>query len=604
MSAPRRRHPLERSRSRRGPVAAVVTAVAALAVGLVLVVRGGGSSATSPLSTAPAVTTAPGATGTTGAVTGPASTASTVSTAPVTNGPPVDGRAPFRPGAEANREIWRREFPLPAPTGRRVSVGTVAEANAAMATLAPGDELVLRDGTYDGEVVVSAAGRAGAPITVRSERPGGAVVVGAGSWILSGSHLVVRDLRFDGGRGGVQGVVVVTGRHVRVTGNRFDGVGYTADDTDTRSVIRVETDVESFVLVDDNVVTRPNTVFTYLSQATGRTVFSHNVITGPNGMGGRFGSYLVKSGSVRSTTPSYTVFQYNTVTDWGRAVPEAIDEKTPMATYLANDMPDVALYLRHGSGSRVIGNRLAALFVDGADHRIEGNLIRNDAAWTNDAAPLVALTAAAPDAPVNEPAQRNRIVGNVVVYGGAPGESPFQERNLAVWGPVEQIASVRDNVVSGNVFLRMVPRAGVDDGVGYVGFVEQPEATAALLAQNSFVDNRFACQDCGDRVPVLAGTGQNRLDPTVGFATVPTPVGPVVTERPVIRSFSATAGPAGTVVLRWTVTDAWYVVLDPAGGLAAPGSGERILSTVATQATVRALGPGGWTVATAPVTVG
>jgi len=226
----------------------------------------------------------------------------------------------FRPGAEANRSRWVEAFPVPVPTGRRIDVGSVTELNAAMGSVGPGDEIVLRAGTYDDEVTVSARGRAGSPITVRAVEPRAAVVVGNGSWNLSGEHLVVRDLRFDRTRGGTKGVVV-TGRHIRLTQNRFDQVGYTADDTDKGSVIRMETDRDSFNLVDANEVDRPNTVFTYLSHGTGYTVYSHNVITGPNGMGGRYNSYLVKSGSAMDQRPSRTVFQYNTVLDWGLVDP-------------------------------------------------------------------------------------------------------------------------------------------------------------------------------------------------------------------------------------------------------------------------------------------
>ncbi len=502
----------------------------------------------------------------------------------------------FRPGAEANRSSWVEAFPVPVPTGQRVEVGSVTELNAAMGSVGPGDEIVLRAGTYEGEVNVSARGRAGSPITVRAAEPMAAVVVGDGSWNLSGEHLVLRDLRFDRTRGGTKGVVVVTGRHVRVTQNRFDAVGYTAEDTDTRSVIRMETDRDSFNLVDANEVDRPNTVFTYLSHGTGYTVYSHNVITGPNGMGGRYNSYLVKSGSAMDPRPSRTVFQYNTVLDWGLSIPEAIDEKTPGAVYVGNLMPDVVLYLRHGSGSTVVGNHLYSLHVDGADHRIEGNLLLADQPWVNEAVPVMTFTAAEAGSTRNEAARGNRVVGNVVVAGGRPGVSQFQERNVGIWGDLSAIGTLRDNEFRRNTFVRARPRAGADDGVGFVGFLGQPEAQRSLVATNSFVDNRFACDDCGTALSAFVGRDGNRLDTTVSLRTLPTP-SPVEAGRPRFASGSIRRSGGGDLTVSWAAVDAWYVVVGPGGHRGVEGTAalDGTALPAGAPVTLRALGPGGWT---------
>ncbi|MFO8080282.1 MAG: polysaccharide lyase 6 family protein [Armatimonadota bacterium] len=84
----------------------------------------------------------------------------------------------------------------PEATGRVVdSQETFAEAAEA---LAPGDELVIADGIYrDWSVTIDAEGTGEQPIVVRPQTPGGAIFRGTVSFQLTGSHIVLRGLRFE-----------------------------------------------------------------------------------------------------------------------------------------------------------------------------------------------------------------------------------------------------------------------------------------------------------------------------------------------------------------------------------------------------------------------
>ncbi|MFM7535822.1 MAG: hypothetical protein ACKO91_08525 [Acidimicrobiales bacterium] len=95
---------------------------------------------------------------------------------------------------------------------------------------------------------------------------------------------------------------------------------------------------------------------------------------------------------------------------------------------------------------------------------------------------MLTFTAAEVGSTRNEAARKNRVVGNVVVAGGRPGVSQFQERNLGIWGDLSAMGTLRDNEFRRNIFVRARPRAGADDGVGFVGFLGQPEAQRSLVA--------------------------------------------------------------------------------------------------------------------------
>lgn len=77
-------------------------------------------------------------------------------------------------------------------------VGTPAEIAAAAKIAAPGDVLVMKDGTWtDTKIVFEASGTEAQPITLRAETPGKTVITGASTLRIAGQHLVVDGLSFE-----------------------------------------------------------------------------------------------------------------------------------------------------------------------------------------------------------------------------------------------------------------------------------------------------------------------------------------------------------------------------------------------------------------------
>lgn len=77
-------------------------------------------------------------------------------------------------------------------------VSTPAEIAAAAKSAAPGDVLVMKDGTWtDAKIVFEAKGTKEQPITLRAETPGKVVITGNSVLRIAGEHLVVNGLKFE-----------------------------------------------------------------------------------------------------------------------------------------------------------------------------------------------------------------------------------------------------------------------------------------------------------------------------------------------------------------------------------------------------------------------
>lgn len=149
--------------------------------------------------------------------------------------------APIAPAAIAPAST------MSASTGRRVSVGNASEFKAALADAQPGDSILLRAGTYDGGLFeASRSGRADAPITIRSDGTGPAIL--HGQLKVSGSHMRVEGLKIDGQHTLDTATLWLEGNasNLEIVGNEItgsgavgsqgqDGAGIYADDT-TQSV--------------------------------------------------------------------------------------------------------------------------------------------------------------------------------------------------------------------------------------------------------------------------------------------------------------------------------------------------------------------------------
>jgi poly(beta-D-mannuronate) lyase len=88
----------------------------------------------------------------------------------------------------------------------------------ALARAQPGDSIVLADGTWrDATVTLSAAGTAGAPITVRAQTPGRVIFSGESSLIFIAPHVTVDGLLFTQGTTKQNSVIQFGSDHGRLT---------------------------------------------------------------------------------------------------------------------------------------------------------------------------------------------------------------------------------------------------------------------------------------------------------------------------------------------------------------------------------------------------
>jgi poly(beta-D-mannuronate) lyase len=79
-------------------------------------------------------------------------------------------------------------------------VRTIDEFNQAAASLQPGDEIVLANGTWtDVELELKAEGLPDKPVTLRAEEPGKVIISGQSNLRFSGEHIVVSGLVFKDG---------------------------------------------------------------------------------------------------------------------------------------------------------------------------------------------------------------------------------------------------------------------------------------------------------------------------------------------------------------------------------------------------------------------
>ncbi|NGM62235.1 hypothetical protein G5B30_09940 [Sphingobacterium sp. SGG-5] len=84
------------------------------------------------------------------------------------------------------------------PTGRLVT--SKAELNTAIAEVAPGDIIVMKDGVWrDLDIIFTGNGTKEKPITLKTQSPGGVVISGRSSLQMSGEYLVVDGLHFKDG---------------------------------------------------------------------------------------------------------------------------------------------------------------------------------------------------------------------------------------------------------------------------------------------------------------------------------------------------------------------------------------------------------------------
>ncbi|MEN1679705.1 MAG: chondroitinase-B domain-containing protein [Planctomycetota bacterium] len=246
-----------------------------------------------------------------------------------------------------------------------VLVSSASEIAAALPLLQAGDVLVMQDGVWNNQRIDFAArGTEAAPITLRSQTPGGVKLTGSSKLTISGDWLIVDGLRFENGSlGAGEHVVRFQGPLGEATNSRFTNsaiVDYNPTDIGTRYFwVSLEGQNNR---VDHNYFSGQShsgvtvTVWRDSSAADHHRIDSNHFADRPAGNGNGFETIRVGT-STFSESNSLTVVENNLFERVDGEI-EIISSKSGENVYRYNTFRESAgtLTLRHGNDSTVQGN--------------------------------------------------------------------------------------------------------------------------------------------------------------------------------------------------------------------------------------------------------
>ncbi|WP_406099274.1 polysaccharide lyase 6 family protein [Streptomyces sp. NBC_01013] len=263
-----------------------------------------------------------------------------------------------------------------------IPVSSLAALQSAINAAAPGDRIVVADGTYtvpsgSALTITGKNGTEAAPITIVSKSRGGAVLRGERGFVLSGSsHITVSGFSF---RQSTTLEIPADCSAIRLTRNDFQfadsgdpyWVVVRADDTKIdRNHFHDKTTAGIFIVVDG-----PGSTDMAQNLHILRNHFSDHSFTGSNG-----GEPIRLGVSGRALSGAHAVVEYN-LFERCDGDPEAISVKSSDNTIRYNTVRDSrgGIVLRHGNRSTVEGNHLIGgtdgVRIYGNDHRIVNNYL-------------------------------------------------------------------------------------------------------------------------------------------------------------------------------------------------------------------------------------
>lgn len=246
-------------------------------------------------------------------------------------------------------------------------VATPAEYQQALSGVRPGDTIVLKDGVWrDFQILFEGEGRAGQPITLTAETPGGVVLSGQSNLRLAGRHLLVSNLVFRDGWSPT-GEVVSFRRSKehraidsRVTGLVIDGYNKPDRVTSDNWVALYGRDNR----FDHNHLTGKTNVGTTLvvvrdeqQGLDNRHRIDHNYFGPRPNLGSNGGETMRVGTSADSLSASHTVVENNWFEGADGEV-EIVSNKSGGNTYRGNVFyrSRGSMVLRHGDGNLVENN--------------------------------------------------------------------------------------------------------------------------------------------------------------------------------------------------------------------------------------------------------
>ena len=259
----------------------------------------------------------------------------------------------------------------------------------ALPTAAPGDVLVIADGTYRDQVLEwRGKGSAERPVLVRAATPGGVIFSGQSSLLIDGEHLIVEGLLFTGGHAPKKETISLSGNHNSLRHCVVDSYNPPQSDTDREDkwlALRGQNHrVEHCTFHNKTSPSVTLTIWREKDQADRHTLYRNHFHTRPKGNSGN-GFETIRIGTSETTGgDSQCVIEGNRFYACDGEM-EIISVKSDNNMISENSFIECAgtITLRHGDGSTVSRNVIAGklkketggIRVYGARHQILENVI-------------------------------------------------------------------------------------------------------------------------------------------------------------------------------------------------------------------------------------
>ena len=273
------------------------------------------------------------------------------------------------------------------------NVSSAQDIENALELAQPGDTLIMQNGDWTNQSIdFEGFGTASNPITLRAETPGGVILNGSSNLRISGDHLVVDGLHFQGGNASSAGhVVQFRGSNGEATNSRLTNSvieSYNPPDISDRyfwvSLYGEGNRVDNNRFIDQNH--SGVTVVAWLDGTPANHVIEANHFADrPEGNSNGFEAIRIGTSSQATTNANVTV--QNNLFERVDGEIEIISNKSNDNTYRYNTFLDSAgtLTLRHGDRATVEGNfflgedkdRSGGIRVVGEDHTIINNYLAN-----------------------------------------------------------------------------------------------------------------------------------------------------------------------------------------------------------------------------------
>jgi poly(beta-D-mannuronate) lyase len=261
-----------------------------------------------------------------------------------------------------------------------ITVSSMAELQAAITKVNPGDKIIVKDGVYTltSDMNINCVGELGYPITIMAQNFGAAEITGSGGFNLvsPSAYVIIRDFKFTHAASKAKSSSGST--FCRWTNNIFETPG----DGEDLTIAGNDNEVDHNTFQNKNAMGRFLAIRGTGSQIAERLWIHHNYFKSQKDQGGKNGAETLQFGlSGFSLSSSNSVVEYNLFEDCA-GENEMISVKASAVTLRYNTIRNcpAQFTLRHGNKCQVYGNyfyNTPGIRIFGDDHLVYSNYFEN-----------------------------------------------------------------------------------------------------------------------------------------------------------------------------------------------------------------------------------